>query len=148
MSSVKPVTAAGGVVYDQKGNCDPGVLLIYRRGVWDLPKGKVEEGETIEECAVREVAEEIGVSILPKILQRLGETYHEYEEDGVHYGKTTYWYSMQLPSGREVEFNPERKEGIDKVEWVPLSKALRVVGYDNLVEVLTSLKKTLNSLNS
>lgn len=143
--AVKPVTAAGGVVYDKKSNSDYRVLLIYRRGVWDLPKGKVEEGETIEECAVREVAEEIGVSKQPKIVHALTETYHEYEEDNKRFGKTTHWYSMQLPSGRDVEFNPETEEGIEKVEWTPLSKALSLVGYDNLVEVLTSLKEALDS---
>lgn len=145
MSAVKPVTAAGGVIFDQTENGEPRVLLIYRRGVWDLPKGKVEEGETIKECAVREVAEEIGVSVQPEIVSTLTKTYHEYNEGDEYFGKTTHWYSMRLPTVPEVDFNPETEEGIDKVEWIPLSKARELVGYDNLVKVLTSLQTTLNS---
>ncbi len=53
----KPVTAAGGLVENEKGE----VLLIFRRGKWDLPKGKLDPGETIEQCAVREVEEETGL---------------------------------------------------------------------------------------
>lgn len=136
MSDLKPVTASGGVVYRQKEKDQPQVLLIFRRGVWDLPKGKLEMGETVEECAVREVAEEIGISNQPQIMAPLKNTYHEYEENGKKYGKTTHWFGMQLPSLPKNGFDPEVEEGIKKVKWVKLSEAKKLVGYENLVDVL------------
>lgn len=138
--AVKPVTAAGGVVYQQRDNNVPQVVLIFRRDVWDLPKGKIEEGETIKECAVREVAEEIGLANQPKINFVLTDTYHEYEEDGIQFGKTTHWFGMQLESVPENGFNPQLEEDIKKVRWVALPKAKELVGYGNLVEVLNSFE--------
>lgn len=141
MSVIEPVTAAGGVVYQQKNKKNlPQVLLIFRRKVWDLPKGKVEEGETVKECAVREVAEEIGLPIQPKIMFDLTETYHEYDQAGKRFGKTTYWFGMKLDSVPEEGFEPESEEGIEKVRWKSLSSAKRLVGYDNLMDVLNSFE--------
>ncbi len=139
MSDITPITAAGGLVYKSQKKNQPQVLLIFRNGVWDLPKGKMED-ETVQECAVREVAEEIGSSEFPIIKQKLTETYHEYEQEGVRYGKTTYWFSMQF---QEIDdsFNPQTEEGIEKVKWVPLTKAKELVGYENLVGVLKSFER-------
>lgn len=140
--SPESVTAAGGVLIRYiSGKVVPEVLLIYRRGVWDLPKGKREENETIEECAVREVTEEIGISKLPDVVAPLIKTYHEYEQGNVWYGKTTHWYAMQL-SSREETFTPEEKEGIEKVVWYPLDEAKKKVGYANLLDVLESLEQS------
>lgn len=138
MSGFKPITAAGGVVYQQNDELE--VLLIFRRGVWDLPKGKLEDDETVEECAVREVAEEIGVANLPTITFTLRDTYHEYVQNGKNYGKTTHWFGMQLSSTFSNGFNPETEEGIEKVKWVPLSEAKKIVGYENLVDVLNDFE--------
>lgn len=131
------LTAAGGVLF-REGDHDKAVevLLIYRRGVWDLPKGKMEQGESVEECARREVAEEVG-SRLPQLHSRLEDTYHEYVEDGQEIGKTTHWYAMSI-STDGANLKPEREEGIEKLEWVPLDEATKKVGYDNLRLVLQS----------
>ena len=136
----EPVTAAGGVAFKNTDHSEPSVLLIFRRGVWDLPKGKLEDGETVKECAVREVAEEVGVSVLPEIIFELPETYHEYEQEGIHYGKTTYWFGMRFPDDGEIVFTPQAEEGIDKVNWIPFEKAQTLVGYENLVEVLKAFE--------
>lgn len=109
------------------------VLLIYRREVWDLPKGKKENSETLEQCAVREVSEEVGCPE-PEILDELATTYHEYERGNKHYGKTTYWYAMQSDYGEPL--HPQEEEGIEKIAWVSLKEARKRVGYDNLREVL------------
>lgn len=138
MSELEPVTAAGGVVFRQENNDRLHVLLIFRRGVWDLPKGKIEDGETVEECAVREVAEEIGIANPPTITFSLIDTYHEYKEKGTKYGKTTHWFGMELASLPQSGFAPETDEGIEKVKWVQLSEAKSLVGYENLVDVLNS----------
>lgn len=137
MSVQHHITAGGGVLYKTEGDRSC-VLLIYRRGVWDLPKGKREDHETIGQCAVREVAEETGCP-LPSIQGQLDETYHEYSQNGKGIGKTTHWFAMTTDKG--ANFEPERAEGIEKVKWFSLEEAVRLVGYQNLIDVLESFKK-------
>lgn len=134
-SNITEVTAAGGVLFRRERDDTPEVLLIFRRGVWDLPKGKKESGESIRECAVREVAEEVGSS-LPRIHAKLTETYHEYREDGAHYGKSTHWFAMSIDDEAADGLEPESEEGIEQLQWVRLDKAKSTVGYDTLVKVL------------
>jgi len=88
---------------------------MYRLGHWDLPKGKLETGENIEECALREVEEECGLSGL--ILgDKLTETVHEYEQNGEHFVKTTHWYAMEVEGCPAL--TPQTEEGIEWVRWV------------------------------
>jgi len=122
-----PVVAAGGYVV-RPGRDEPEVLLIFRRGVWDLPKGKRDAGETIEACALREVREEIGVGAL-HLDRELGTTVHGYPRKGQYHVKTTYWFLMQTPENR---FTPETREGIEAVAWTSWSEAVRRIGYDSL----------------
>lgn len=131
----KKVKAGGGVVFkvSAKEVLNPYVLLIFRNGYWDLPKGRKEKGESLSECARREVAEEIGSS-LPVIISRLSDSYHEYIEKGKLMAKTTAWYTMVLE--REEKFVPEKEEGIEKVEWVKLGDAKLRVGFENLGRIL------------
>ncbi|GAB5410811.1 MAG: hypothetical protein BalsKO_31760 [Balneolaceae bacterium] len=130
----KPIIAGGGVIFSkgEKFN-DLKILLILRNGLWDLPKGKLEKGESIPMCAAREVAEETG-SEIPIIISELGTTYHEYQEKKKHIGKTTYWYSMIFP--RTQKLAPQKSEGIEKIDWFERGKAEKLVGFDNLREVL------------
>lgn len=130
---IKPIIAAGGIIFIKEKSVLK-ILLIYRNGFWDLPKGKLEKGESIPMCAAREVAEETG-SEIPLIISYLGTTYHEYKEKKKHFGKTTYWYSMIYP--RTQNLLPQESEGIEKMEWVELSRAQELVGFDNLRVVLT-----------
>lgn len=133
-SNTVPVTAAGGIVIRHtSAGQKPDVLMILRNGYWDLPKGKLEPPETIAMCAVREVAEEVGIS-LPSIIRKIGTTYHEYSENEKVMAKTTHWYSMLLT--RDEAFTPEEKEGIEKVEWVSLDDAISKAGFENLKEIL------------
>lgn len=131
-----PVTAAGGVLCEA-GSSPKKVLLIKRNGFWDIPKGKLEKGETIEECAVREVEEEIGAKDL-SIGTFLCETFHDYQVDGIKYGKTTHWYLMEFEIP-DFDFVPQIKEGITEVKWVELEKAKKMVEFENLVEVLNKV---------
>ena len=107
---------------------EPEVLMIFRRGVWDLPKGKMNSGESLRECALREVGEEVGAHQL-KIDVPLGTTTHEYERGGVHFVKTTHWYLMRSSA---ESFYPQKEEGIEAVSWLAWSDALRRVGYESL----------------
>lgn len=107
------VKAAGGLVYTPEGE----VLLIFRRGKWDLPKGKLDEGENLEDCATREIAEETGFTGT-KILKPLLITYHTYRERGNHILKESHWFLM---SGNSSPLQPQTEEDIEKCAWVPVS---------------------------
>jgi len=132
----KPISAAGGVVFKIIEGLVY-VLLINRNGVWDIPKGKLEKGESIPMCAGREVAEETG-SMLPIIISDLGTTYHEYDQKGKKYGKTTFWYAMIFP--HPVDLTPQLDEGIEQLDWVELGEAINKVGFQNLEIVLQRFK--------
>lgn len=104
----KVVVAGGGLVV----NPDDGILFIYRSNVWDLPKGRVEEGESIEETAVREVEEECGISNL-ELQSYLITTYHLFFMDNILQMKVTHWYFMK--SDFYENLTPQLEEGITKV---------------------------------
>ena len=103
--------ASGGKVVNVKGE----VLFIYRDGVWDLPKGFVEIGESLEEGAKREVEEETGVSKL-KIISKLTTTYHTYRYKGKLVLKVSHWFNMKSDCSREL--TPQLEEGITQAKWL------------------------------
>lgn len=109
------VEAAGGLTRNTKGE----VLMIHRYGHWDLPKGKLEKSESIEEAALREVEEECSLSGL-SLYGLITKTYHVYKIDGRRYVKITSWFSLQY--GGYSEPKPQLEEGIDKAEWVSIAK--------------------------
>jgi 8-oxo-dGTP pyrophosphatase MutT (NUDIX family) len=122
-----PVAAAGGYVACSLPN-DVAVLLIHRRGVWDLPKGHRDPGEDLETCALREVREEVGIAALQSV-QSLGTTQHGYPDGDRYAVKTTHWYLMRTP---ERSFRPERHEGIRRVAPARWAVARRHIGYGTL----------------
>ncbi|MBL0146633.1 MAG: NUDIX domain-containing protein [Chitinophagaceae bacterium] len=105
------IEAAGGIVQNESKE----ILFIERLGKWDLPKGKMEKGETEEEAAVREVEEETGVKGL-KLKRKEGKTYHTYNAFGKHFLKTTHWYYMQCKN--EQHLKPQSEESITDIKWV------------------------------
>lgn len=123
----EPVVAGGGYVGCPLPD-DVALLVIFRRGVWDLPKGTKGSTESIEECARREVREEVGVDELT-LLCALGTTRHGYTDGDQYAVKTTHWYLMRTP---ERSFEPDRHEGIQRVEWARWDGARRHMGYDTL----------------
>lgn len=107
----KIIEAAGGAVINPNGQ----ILMIYRLGKWDLPKGKIEFGEPKEMAAVREVEEETGVS-KPEIVGVLPTTYHVYELEGKQILKRTYWYTMAI--AHDFDFLvPQLEEAILDAVW-------------------------------
>ncbi len=129
----KFVAAAGGVVLDNSGK----TLMISRRGRWDLPKGHWEKGESIEECALREVAEETGV-VATEIIKPICNTFHTYNVYGVWELKCTHWFLMRGNSGATT---PQHEEGIAAAEWLSpdeVCKALRE-SYPTIRKVFASL---------
>lgn len=108
------VKAAGGFVLYP----DDHVLLIFRKGRWDLPKGKLDEGEALEQCAVREVEEETGLNSV-ELAEKLIITYHTYYEKEKHILKETHWYLMK--SEQLQKLVPQFAENIEACRWVAFS---------------------------
>ena len=115
-STLTPINAGGGLVQNAAGE----YLLIHRNGLWDLPKGKQEEGEDIALTALREVEEECGITGLEQG-ELLCITHHTYHMNGLHMLKHTYWYNMKY-SGDCTVTVPQTEEGISRCEWVPASR--------------------------
>lgn len=107
---LKPILAGGGLVYNRKDE----ILFIHRKGHWDLPKGKAEKDETIEETALREVEEETGAEGL-KIIRELPTTYHVMKRKGKFRLKVTKWFEMRTKSTGDLI--PQTEEDINSAEW-------------------------------
>ena len=110
------VIAAGGVVHTPTNK----ILMIHRRGVWDLPKGKLDEGESISECAVREVIEETGIPDDIDLGEELHRSYHVYSFKGKDVLKTTYWFNMRVSA--EWPLQPQAEEDITEAVWMEKDK--------------------------
>jgi 8-oxo-dGTP pyrophosphatase MutT (NUDIX family) len=112
---VKMVIAGGGIVSNENDE----LLLIFRRGKWDLPKGKIDKGEHIIDGARREVTEETGVMI--ESVDREAElTYHAYRLNDKNCLKETSWFQMKAVAGQNT-LTPQTEEDIEDVRWVKKS---------------------------
>jgi 8-oxo-dGTP pyrophosphatase MutT (NUDIX family) len=131
----KIIEAAGGVVFNAKDE----VLLIYRLKTWDLPKGKIDKGETPEIAAVREIQEETGLNVV-ELGDFICHTYHTYEHKGKRVLKKTHWFMMHTA---EEKLTPQYSEDIELAEWRPLSAFLETqpVIYPSILEVLSAVTK-------
>jgi 8-oxo-dGTP pyrophosphatase MutT (NUDIX family) len=125
------IQAGGGFVVSPSNK----ILMIFRKGKWDLPKGKLDEGEKIAECAVREVKEETGIKKL-KLGKLLGLTYHTYKENGRHILKESHWFMMQAE--KEEALSPQTEEDIAECKWVSFDdvNAYKPNAYDSIRDVL------------
>jgi ADP-ribose pyrophosphatase YjhB (NUDIX family) len=121
------VEAGGGMVFNDKRE----ILFIRRNSKWDLPKGKVEKGETYEEAAVRETIEETGVKDL-QVKRFIMKTYHIFKRNGKFKLKVTYWFEMY--SNYDGPLIPEPSEGIKKVRWKNFEKTQKALqdSYENI----------------
>jgi len=128
----KFIVAAGGTVYNKKKE----LLVIYRLNKWDLPKGKLEKGEDIPTCAIREVEEECNVDGLT-IVKELKSTYHCYFHKNKWVLKRTYWFKMKTEYTGELI--PQTEEGIEKVIWLAKSDWDTILDntYNSIKEVIS-----------
>ena len=110
-SLYKKITAAGGVVVNPANE----VLFIFRKGHWDLPKGKLDAGESRSDAALREVAEETGISDLV-LKSKICKTRHTYRENGKRILKINWWYYMTSDGKQKTK--PQKEEKITKAEWI------------------------------
>lgn len=138
MIGITVVDAAGGLVRNEQGQN----LLIYRNGFWDLPKGKIEPGESRKLAAMREVMEETGLKN-PQIGPLITSTHHIYKQGGQSFLKRTHWYAMS--SHGQQNLVPQTEEGIEHVCWKsdsempPLTSNL----YRNIAEVYSKAQALL-----
>ena len=109
----RKIIAGGGLVTNDQNE----LLMIFRRGKWDLPKGKLDHQEAIEACAIREVEEETGIRNI--VLGPLIDiTYHDYFDEFIQaeVTKETYWYSMKING--EQSLIPQTAEDITDIKWI------------------------------
>lgn len=130
------IIAAGGVVL----NTNEDILMIFRRGKWDLPKGKLDEGETLEQCAVREVEEETGLTGI-ELGEKITTTYHTYKQFGKHILKESHWYKMRC--SKDQKLVPQTEEDITDIKWVNRSNLKKYTSntYQTILEVLSHLEE-------
>lgn len=132
----KKVNAAGGLVVRSNQ-----ILIILRHNIWDLPKGKVDKGETSRSAAIREVEEECGIKG-HKIVKKLPSTYHIYqlpntESKGKWILKETVWFEMEYFG--QYNGNPQLEEDITKLKWFDKSELEKVLSntYPNLKPIIS-----------
>lgn len=130
LSLLKIQEAGGGVVRNPEGK----ILAMFRRGWWDLPKGKIDPGETPSEAALREVEEETGIGGLA-LGAFLGHSYHVFRnKKNERTLKLTHWYSMSCDGGTPT---PQAEEDIEEVLWLNKEELLgKERLYNNIRELL------------
>ena len=130
------VEAAGGVVVDGAGRW----LLIHRNGRWDLPKGHLEAGESIETCAAREVEEETGVR--GEVVRPLCWTLHAYwfPKSGRWELKRTHWFELRATEPSALQ--PQTEEGIERVVWCTPAEAA-----EHVREAFPTIRRVAEAMN-
>ena len=140
-SSFKPIRAAGGLLLFKQE-----LLLIYRNGFWDLPKGHVDENESIEDAALREVKEECGISDCIQLVDFFRQTCHAYLYKSDSVLKRTDWFIMKCRLKEKAV--PQIEEGISECKWVPINELDRYLGqtFISIRELLVEFIE-VNNLN-
>lgn len=136
------IIAGGGIVENEKKR----ILFQFRRGKWDLPKGKLDEGETIEECAVREVEEETGLRNI-ELGELVGVTHHFYTENGNDIEKETHWFAMKISGPQTLA--PQVEEDITELRWVAENELHDYLSntFKNIVEIVEKYYDNHNQVN-
>jgi 8-oxo-dGTP pyrophosphatase MutT (NUDIX family) len=134
----KFIEAAGGLVQHNDT-----FLFIKRNGVWDIPKGKLDQDETPEIAAVREIEEECGL-IKPEIFKHLINTWHTYEHKGKLVLKKTYWYWLKATETK-INLVPQLEEGITEVTFFKVVEFEKIKPHTflSIIEVIEALEKNI-----
>ncbi len=133
MKATKTLIAGGGLVRNEKGE----LLMIFRKGKWDLPKGKLDKGESIDACAVREVKEETGLQEVT-LGNLIGISHHHYFDEYLKMDvtKESHWFQMQANSNQELV--PQTEESITNIRWVAGKEMEECLqnSYVNVVDII------------
>ncbi|NVN95117.1 MAG: NUDIX domain-containing protein [Bacteroidetes bacterium] len=133
------IKAGGGLVC----NAEDKYLFIFRRGKWDLPKGKMEKGESIKTTAIREIEEETGMDNLT-VIKKLPDTFHIYIEKNKNIIKHCYWFLMKTDSKKILK--PQIKEDITKAVWLKKEEIIDTISntYSSISHLVCSYLKIVN----
>lgn len=133
------IVAAGGLVHTPQDD----LLLIRRLGRWDLPKGKLDEGESLEACALREIREETGAEGL-SMEKPLLVTYHTYHQKGKNNLKESHWYLIK--AAEKTPLTPQTEEDVTDCVWVPIADVQPYIdgAFASIADVLKEGVKVLN----
>jgi 8-oxo-dGTP pyrophosphatase MutT (NUDIX family) len=125
------IQAGGGLVSNEKDE----ILMIFRRGKWDLPKGKLDKGETLEQCAVREVQEETSLQKIT-LQSPLIITYHTYHEATKFVLKESHWFAMTAKDQKKLI--PQTEEDIHEIKWVSKNEIKKYMQqtFPSIIDVL------------
>jgi ADP-ribose pyrophosphatase YjhB (NUDIX family) len=134
---MKKIIAGGGLVLNEKNE----LLMIFRRGKWDLPKGKLDDDESIEQCAMREVKEETGIANLA-LVKFIGITNHEYFDNWIKEKviKESHWYLMKSSSTERLI--PQTVEDITEIKWMQEDEVNDALAnsYPSIIEIINKWK--------
>lgn len=135
---VERAVSAGGVVL-REGAAGAEVVICGRDsdGVWGLPKGTPDEGESLEAAAVREVNEETGLKV--EIVKKIGVVDYWFAGNGVRYHKWVHHYLMHATGGSTADHDFE----YDRVEWLPIDKAIKTLTFGNDKRIVRQVKSEL-----
>jgi ADP-ribose pyrophosphatase YjhB (NUDIX family) len=130
------IEASGGLVMNEKNE----YLIIFRKGKYDLPKGKMDYDETPEQCGSREVKEECGIDEV-EIIKPLDKSFHTYMQDKKRMLKKTNWYLMKAPDQKLV---PQAEEDIHKAEWMTKEEIKSIALKNTYASIEALLRNSLN----
>jgi 8-oxo-dGTP pyrophosphatase MutT (NUDIX family) len=134
------IEAAGGLVKNKKNE----YLFIYKKGRWDLPKGKIDKDETPPKAAIREICEETGLKKV-KITTSITSTYHIFRmRDNKLALKKTYWFLCSNEGSENLVC--EKEENIEKAEWIsnPNLEVILNQSYGSIVDVFSEYENIKN----
>ncbi len=135
---MEKAVSAGGVVY-RRGPSGLEVVVCGRDsdGVWGLPKGTPDAGESLEAAAVREVSEETGLKA--SIVDKIGVVEYWFAREGIRYHKWVHHYLMEASGGSTEDHDFE----YDRVEWLPLEVALKRLSFRNEIDIVAKAREML-----
>ncbi len=135
---VELAVSAGGVVL-REGATGAEIAICGRDsdGVWGLPKGTPDEGESLEAAALREVSEETGLMV--EIVKKIGVVDYWFASNGVRYHKWVHHYLMRSTGGNVADHDFE----YDRVEWLPIDEAIRTLTFDNDKDIVRQVKSEM-----
>lgn len=133
-------TSAGGVVFRRT---DLGVEVVIcgrdSDGVWGLPKGTPDPGESLEQTAEREVTEETGLQV--RIVDKVGVVEYWFSREGVRYHKWVHHYLLEAVGGNTAEHDHE----YDRVEWRPIEIAIKTLSFKNEVDIVKKARQMIEA---
>jgi 8-oxo-dGTP pyrophosphatase MutT (NUDIX family) len=137
---VERAVSAGGIVYRlNDGAVDIVICGRDSDGVWGLPKGTPNEGESLEETAVREVSEETGLEV--RIVDKVGVVEYWFARAGVRYHKWVHHYLLETLGGSTAEHDHE----YDRVEWRPIEIAIKTLSFKNEVDIVKKARQMIEA---